>query len=90
MLGKQVHSSQPEGAMELEQDHGNLRNVIGMIRLEQACIDITLQHAAQSTAHAAIKPVTHDHPGSCLKKVAGLTGGVRRFSRVQLICIKCL
>ena len=76
--------------MELEQDHENLRNVIGMIRFEQACIYISFRHAAQSTAHAAIKPVTHDHPESCLKKVAGLTGGVRRFSRVQFICIECL
>ena len=94
MLETQVHSSQPKGGMRLEHDHGQLRNVIGVIRQEQACIKcidrVRPLHAAGRTVRAANQPVTHAHPGSCLKKVAGLTGGARRFSSVQPICLKCL
>ena len=90
MLGKQVYSSQPEDGMELEQNHGYPGNVIGMISPEQACMDITLQPAAQTTAYAAIKPVLRDNPHGWLRKVEGLTSGMGRFSSVQVVCIRCL
>lgn len=85
MLGKQVHSCH-EGGMELEQNHGHLRNVIGMISLEKACIDITLQRAA----HAAIKSLMYERPDGCPREFAGMTRGVGRFSIVQVVCIRCL
>ena len=75
MREKRVHASRPGGVMRLEQTHGHLPNVIGMIRREQVCvecIDIARPlHAAERTVRAGKKPVTNDRLDDCLAGVAG-------------------
>lgn len=75
MLEKNVHASHPGGVRRLEQIHGHLRNVIGMIRRGQVCIeciDIARPlHAAERTVRAGKKPVTNDRLDDCLAGVAG-------------------
>ena len=78
MLEKHVHASRPGGVMRLEQTHGHLPNVIGMIRRGQVCIEciecIDMArplHAAERTVRAGKKPVTNDRLDDCLAGVAG-------------------
>lgn len=75
MLEKHVHASHPHDVMRVEQIHGHRRNVIGMIRRGQVCIErIDMArplHAEEHTVRAAKKPVTNDRLDDCLAGVAG-------------------
>jgi uncharacterized protein len=62
-----AHSTHPAIVKRLKRAEGHLRNVIGMMEAERACMDIVQQlHAVERAVAAAKKTLVHDHIDHCL------------------------
>lgn len=71
MSEKHLHAVHPDVVKRLKRAHGHLQNVISMIEVERACLDIAQQlHAVERAIRAAKKLVIHDHLDHCLEEVA--------------------